>query len=395
MNNTKNIPLSVPVTCGNEWKYVKECLDTGWVSSIGGFVDKFEQDISRYLRSRFAIACSSGTSALHISLILAGVGAGDEVIVPTITFIAPVNAVRYVGGRPVFMDCDDYLNIDVDKLEEFCQNECDFVNGKLINKRSKARIKAIIPVHVFGNPVNVERIMGISSRFNLKVIEDAAESLGSYYKRGEYKGKMTGSVGYVGCLSFNGNKIITTGGGGMIVTNIEKHYEKAKYLTTQAKDDPRFYIHNEIGYNYRMTNLQAALGCAQLEQITKFLKIKRKNYEIYRKYIDQIDGLTLIGEPEYGFSNFWLYTLVIDKEKYGLSRDELMNKLLVNNIESRPLWLSNHLQKPYAGFQNYKIEKANTISKKILNIPSSITLSNDDIYEVVKILKMSNQRLLI
>ncbi len=285
------------------------------------------------------------------------------------------------------MDCDDYLNMDTGKLREFCRLECDFNEGKLINKKSGARIKAIIPVHVFGNPADMEKIMDVAQEFGLKVIEDAAESIGSFYQTGKYKGKKTGSIGHIGCLSFNGNKIITTGGGGMVVTNIPEYAERARYLTTQSKDDPRFYVHNEIGYNYRMTNLQAALGCAQLEQLDGFIKLKRKNYAIYRKHIDRIDGLGLVHEPGYGLSNRWFYSLLIDRKVHGLSLIELMEKLAANKIEARPLWHLNHMQKPHKDCRAYKIEKAGILSERILNIPSSVTLSEDEICYVCKILK--------
>ena len=383
----KFIPLSVPSIQGNEWKYVKECLDAEWVSSKGSYVSRFEADLTQYAGVKHAVACSNGTSALHISLILSEVEEHDEVIVPTVTFIAPVNTVRYVRATPIFMDCDDCLNIDVDKLTEFCDEECDFTGKELINKKSGATIKAIIPVHVFGNPVNIAPLMDLAYKYNLKVIEDAAESLGSYYIGGKYNNKKTGTIGDFGCYSFNGNKIITTGGGGMIVTNNQEYAQKAKYLTTQAKDDSLRYIHNEIGYNYRMTNVQAAIGCAQLEQIEKYIRIKRENFLLYKEKIKNMKGLDLIGEPNYGFSNFWHYSLLIDEEEYGCSRDELIQRLSRNNIQSRPLWRLNHLQQPYKDSRAYKINRALYYQERILSIPCSIMMKNQQIGKVISILK--------
>ncbi|MCK4826699.1 aminotransferase class I/II-fold pyridoxal phosphate-dependent enzyme, partial [bacterium] len=254
------IPLSVPSIQGNEWKYIKECLDSEWVSSAGKYVDKFEEEICRYTGAKYAVACVNGTAALHVSLKLVGVQPADEVIVPTLTFIAPVNVVRYLNAEPIFMDADDYYNIDAQKTIQFIKNESEFRNGFTYNKKTGKRISAIIPVHVFGNAVNLEELIPICKKRNIKIIEDATESLGTAYTKGKFAGKHTGTIGDIGCFSFNGNKIITTGGGGMIVTNNPGYAQKARYLTTQAKDDKIHYIHNDIGYNYRLTNIQAALG---------------------------------------------------------------------------------------------------------------------------------------
>lgn len=383
----KIIPLSVPSLKGNEFKYVKECIDTEWVSSAGSYVDKFAGEMARYAGTKYAVACSSGTAALHVSLMLIGVEEGDEVIVPDVTFIAPVNTVRYVDAHPVFMDCDDYLNIDSDKLARFCEDECDFTGGKLINKVSRARVRAIVPVHIFGNPVNMDRIMDLAEKYGLKVIEDATESVGSYYREGKYAGRKTGTVGDIGCYSFNGNKIITTGGGGMIVTDDPEYAHRADYLTNQAKDDTIRYVHNEIGYNYRMNNIQAAIGCAQLEKIEEYVNIKRKNFSLYKKALDGIEGLDLIGEPPYGFSNFWYYSLLVDKERYGLDREELMEKLDENGIKTRPLWQLNHRQIPYKDCQSYSIEKADYYHERLLNIPCSVGIKTEDIERVLEVMK--------
>ncbi len=380
------IPLSVPSIQGNEWKYIKECLDTEWVSTAGKYVDLFEQKICEYTGAKYAVACVNGTSALHVSLIIAGIKPGDEVIVPTLTFIAPINTVRYANAEPIFMDADDYYNIDIEKTITFINYETYYKDGNTYNKTTGKMISAIIPVHIFGNAVDIKPLIDICEDRNIKIIEDATESLGTRYANEYLPNQHTGTVGDIGCYSFNGNKIITTGGGGMIVTNNQPYAEKAKYLTTQAKDDTVRYIHNEIGYNYRMNNLQAAMGVAQLEQLDKFIEIKRKNYEIYKKEISNIDGLTVADVPEYCSSNFWFYALQIDKEKYGKDREELMKYLDENGIQTRPVWYLNHLQKPYKENQLYRIEKALELWKKTLNLPCSVGLKRQEINDIHQLL---------
>ena len=383
---SESIPLSVPYLNGNEWKYVKECLDTNWVSSAGKFVDLFEQNICKYTGSKYAVACVNGTAALHISLILAGVGSGDEVIVPTLTFIAPINTVKYVGAEPIFMDADKYYNIDISKTIDFINNETNYKDGYTYNKHSGKRITAIIPVHVFGNPVNLEPLIAVCQKKNIKVIEDATESLGAYYNRGVLSNKNCGTVGDIGCYSFNGNKIITTGGGGMIVTDNEYYAERAKYLTTQAKDDEIKYIHKEVGYNYRLTNVQAAIGVAQLEQIEKFIEIKKRNYEIYKNNLQRIPGLSLGETPEYAEANYWFYALKIDEERFGNNSNDVFQYLKENNIQVRPVWHLNHLQKPFTKNVTYKIENAYELHKRTLNLPCSISLSRNDILKITTLL---------
>ena len=378
------IPLSVPSIQGNEWKYIKDCLDTEWVSSGGKYVDKFEEEICRYAGAKYAVACMNGTAALHVSLKLVGVQPADEVIVPTLTFIAPVNVVRYLNAEPIFMDADDYYNIDAQKTIQFIKNESEFRNGFTYNKKTGKRILAIIPVHVFGNAVNLEELIPICTERNIKVIEDATESLGTVYTKGKFVGKHTGTIGDIGCFSFNGNKIITTGGGGMIVTDNPVYAQKARYLTTQAKDEKVRYIHNEIGYNYRLTNIQAALGVAQLEKLPEYLKIKRNNFYTYKEKINKIPGLNLAEMPDYADNNHWMYALQIDKVKYGKDREELMQYLSEKGIQTRPVWYFNHLQKPYKDCQTYKIEKAIELWENTLNIPCSIVLNE---YEVNYVLK--------
>jgi aminotransferase in exopolysaccharide biosynthesis len=373
-----SIPLSIPVIKGNEWRYVKECLDTGWVSSVGEYVERFENDICAYTKAKHAVACVNCTAGLQVALEACGVRPGDEVIVPTITFIAPVNAVRHAGAHPVFMDCDRFMNMDADKVLEFCRKECRLTKSGLKNKRSGRTVRVILCVHVFGNPCDLVSLKSTAEKFGLKLIEDAAESLGSYFSHGKLAGRHTGTIGDAGVYSFNGNKVITTGSGGCIVTDSKKTADAARYLTAQAKDDPVRYVHNEAGYNFRMTSLQAAMGVAQLEKIEDFIAIKRRNYEIYRNELGGINGVSVAAVPGMTRPNYWLYSLMIDKSDFGISRDALMNYLGRHGIETRPLWMPNHLQRPYLKDMSYRIEKADRFWKSVLNIPSSASLSASD-----------------
>jgi len=382
------ISLSVPTLNGNELKYIKECIDSEWVSSAGKFVELFEQKIVEYTGAEYAVACVNGTSALQVSLRLAGVEPGDEVIAPTITFIASINAIIYNSAEPIFMDADDYYNIDSEKTIEFINNETVFKNGFTYNKKTNKKIKAIIPVHIWGNACWLDELIDLCKKRNITIIEDAAESLGTFYNKGKYKGKHTGTIGKFGCISFNGNKIITTGGGGMILTDNKTLAEKAKYLTTQAKDDSIRYVHNEIGYNFRLTNIQAALGVAQMEQLEKFLNIKQKIYEDYKSKIDNIDGLKITDVPKYAKNNHWMNLLYIEEFIYGKNREELMIHLKKNNIQTRPVWAMIHLQKPYQHCQKYKIENAEKMINNSLCIPSSTNLDKSDILKIVDALNV-------
>ena len=376
----------MPSLKGNEWKYVKECLDTEWVSSAGKYVDMFEQKTAEYTRAKYAVACVNGTSALQVSLRLAGVQLGDEVIVPSLTFIAPVNTITYLGATPVFMDADQYYNIDIEKIIEFIKSETVFKDGITVNKTTRNKISAIIPVHVWGNAVQLDDLVTLCEERNIVIIEDASESLGTFYKEGKYKGKYTGTIGKLGCLSFNGNKIITTGGGGMILTDDEDLAEKAKYLTTQAKDDPVRYIHDEVGYNFRLTNIQAALGVAQLEQLPSFLKRKKEIHGQYKKAVETIEGLFIADGPEYANNNHWINLIKIDSEVFGKDGKCLMDKLEKKGIQTRPVWALNHLQRPYRNCQNYKIEFAEALVSNSLCLPSSTNLSNKNIATIINYL---------
>ncbi len=379
------IPLSVPNFKGNELKYVSDAVSQEWVSTGGAYITQFEENIAQYVNNDGAVACQSGTAAIHLALMESGVKENEEVIVPTLTFIAAVNPVKYCKAFPVFMDCDDSLTIDPVKLEEFCENECELIDGILVNKKSKRNIKAIIIVHVFGNLADMEKIMKVAQKYNLKVIEDATEALGSYYKEGKYKGKFSGTIGDFGCYSFNGNKIITTGGGGMCVAKNMNQLKHIKHISTQAKSDLLNYTHDEIGYNYRMTNLQAALGVAQLENLEEYIKVKEENYNLYKKLLSDIDGIEILDFKKDIRPNYWFYSMVLKDDKYD--RAKIIDKLAENKIQTRPIWGLIHEQKPYIDCCAYKIEKADYYHKKVINIPCSTNLSSENVEYVVQMIK--------
>ncbi len=380
------IPLSVPHIKGNEWKYVKECLDTEWVSTAGKYVGQFEESLREYTDAGHAVACVNGTAALQVALRIVGVLPGDEVIVPTVTFVATVNAVSYQGGAPVFMDCDDYYNIDSAKVLEFLEKQTETRDGSTYNRASGKRIAALVPVHVFGNAARLEDLLDACRERNIKIVEDAAESLGTAYTEGRLTGRHTGTVGDIGCFSFNGNKIITTGGGGMIVTDNPEYAERARYLTTQAKDDEVRYIHEDIGYNYRLTNVQAAIGVAQMESLPEFLEAKRRNFLSYESALEDVEGLQLATSPAYARNNHWMYPLRIDRQAYGRDREALMRDLQSKGVQTRPLWQLNHLQTPFRDFQHYRIEMAPKLLEETLNLPCSVNLTQSDVEYVVQAL---------
>lgn len=377
----KNIPLSVPNLNGNELKYVTKAIETEWVSTAGPYINDFEHEIAKYVGSSNAVACQNGTSGLHLALMACGIENGDEVIVPTLTFIAAVNPVKYVGAEPIFMDCDDSLTMDPEKLEKFCTNECELINNYLINKKTGKIIKAIIVVHVFGNMADMEKIKPIADRYNLKIIEDATEALGTYYTDGVFKGKYAGTIGDIGIYSFNGNKIITTGGGGMIVSDNDVYLNRCRYLSTQAKNDTLYFDHDEIGYNYRMTNIQAALGLAQLEQLESFIVVKEKNYYEYQSL-----GVPLLPFRSNIRPNYWFYSYLTD------DRDKLLIELNNNGIQTRPVWKLIHSLKPYKDAQTYNISKAYEIYNKVLNLPCSSNLDSLKVHIVASAIKTFYQR---
>ena len=378
------INLSVPNLSMDILDNLKECLESGWVSTGGRFIPEFETKVKNYMKTKFAAGVQSGTAGLHMSLQVLGVQRDEEVFVPTLTFIAAVNPTTYLGASPIFIDCDDSLCMDPIKLEKFCSEECDFKEGVLVNKKTNKKIRALVVVHVFGNMADMEKIMDIAKKYNLKVLEDATEALGTYYTEGRYKGKYAGTIGDIGVLSFNANKIITTGGGGMVVGDNEELVEKVRFLSSQAKKDTLYFIHDEIGYNYRMLNLQAALGTSQIDQLESFIETKIKNYKIYKEELEKIEGLEILPFVEGIRANHWFYSLKIDKEKYGIGRDELLQKLVDAGIQTRPIWGLIHQQKPYSTCQSYEIEKALYYYDRILNLPCSSNLTEKEVYQVIE-----------
>lgn len=377
------INLSVPNLSMDILENLKECLESGWVSTGGRFIPEFEEKVKKYMKVQNAAGVQSGTAGLHMALHVLGVEADEEVIAPTLTFIAAVNPIVYQGATPVFIDCDDSLCIDPVKLEKFCKEECNFVDGVLVNKKTNKKIQVLVIVHVFGNMADMEKIMDIAKKYNLKVLEDATEALGTYYTEGKYKGKYAGTIGNIGVLSFNANKIITTGGGGMVVGDDEELVEKVRFLSSQAKKDPLYFIHDEIGYNYRMLNLQAALGTSQINQLEDFIETKIKNYKIYKEELEKIDGLKILSFRERIRPNHWFYSLKIDKEKYGIGRDELLKKLVESDIQTRPIWGLIHQQKPYTSYQSYEMEKSLYYYDRVLNLPCSSNLTEKEVYQVI------------
>ena len=381
----KFIPLSIPNFEGNEEKYVLDAVHQGWVSTGGAYIVQFEEKLAAFLGVEKAAACQSGTSALHLALVACNVKPGDLVIVPTVTFIAAVNPVKYQFAEPVFMDCDDSLCMNPEKLRSFCEIECELQEEHLVYKKTGQVVKAVVVVHVFGNLADMEQIMEIAGQYHLKVIEDATEALGSHFTDGKYAGKMAGTIGDYGAYSFNGNKIITTGGGGAITANNPSDLDYVKYLSTQAKDDALYYIHNEIGYNYRMTNVQAAIGVAQLELLSEFIQRKQKNYDTYQKCLKKI-GLPQLLEFRQGTeSNKWFYSFPIPKE-CAVEVRTLIESLQNEKIQTRPIWGLIHEQKPYQSDIAYEIEKAEEYSRCIINVPCSTNLTEEEIERVVKVL---------
>jgi len=378
-SGVQSIPLSVPEIRGNEWEYVKECLDTGWVSSAGSYVEHFEQMVAAQAGTKYAVATVNGTSALHVSLLVAGVQPDDEVLVSTLTFIAPVNAIRYVGAWPIFIDAEPfYWQMDPSRALEFLERECHWVNKELRNRKSGRRVSAIIPVHILGHPVDMAAIKEISRKYGLAIIEDATEALGS-----TCRGLSPGSLGDIGCFSFNGNKIITTGGGGMIVTDREDWARKAKYLTTQAKDDPVEYIHGEIGYNYRLTNVLAAIGCAQMEQLEQYVATKRGIAARYQNALAAVAGIEVMKSASWAQSTYWMYTILIDRDVFGIDSRQLHRTLDAQKIQTRPLWQPIHLSAAHTCGQLQCLPVAENLAQRALSLPCSVGLSSGDQERVI------------
>lgn len=365
------IPLHEPTFHGNEWNYVKSCIDDGWVSSVGSYVDRLEADLADYLGAKHAVVVVNGTAALHVSLMLAGVERDNEVLIPSLSFVATANAVAYCGAIPHFVDVsEETLGLDPYQLEAYLQETAIVKDGICINKSTNRIIRAVVPMHTFGHPVDMDPLLCLCERYHITCVEDAAESLGSTYKQ-----QHTGTLGKIGAFSFNGNKVMTTGGGGAIVTNDSSLAKHAKHMTTTAKLPHKWsFYHDETGFNYRMPNLNAALGCAQLESLESFLTAKRKLAGRYAEHFKHIQGVRLVEEPEYARSNYWLNALVLDKPD-----SDTLHRILEATNEAgwmtRPIWTPLHLLPMYQDSPMMPLATTERLQHQVINIPSSPTLA--------------------
>jgi perosamine synthetase len=361
------VALHEPGFHGNEWTYVKECLDSTFVSSVGKFVDRFELDLARFTGAGYAVAVVNGTAALHIALKLAGVQDGDEVLLPALTFVATPNAVVYCNATPHFVDSEEAtLGIDATKLREYLRANSEQRDGQCVNRVTGKVIRALVPMHTFGHPVDIDGMLAIARDFHIALVEDAAESLGSYYD-----GRHTGTFGLLGTLSFNGNKTITTGGGGAILTNDAALARRAKHITTTAKIPHAWeFRHDEVGYNYRLPNLNAALGCAQLEQLPGKLAAKKELFARYQAAFAKVDGVRLVAEPARCTSNYWLQTLLLDADHADL-RDALLKATNEGGQMTRPAWTLMHELAPYKNCPRMGLDAAQSLARRLINIPSS------------------------
>lgn len=368
--NQEFTPLAVPVFAGNEKKYLNECIDTTFVSSVGKFVDRFEEEIAKYTGSKKAVVCVSGTNALHMSLMLVGVERDDEVLTQALTFIATCNALSYIGAHPVFIDVDrSTMGLSPDAMKEWLVKNAEIRNGECFNKNTGRRVKACVPMHTFGHPVRIEEIADLCAEYHIELVEDAAESIGS-----KYKGKHTGTFGKVGAISFNGNKTITTGGGGMMLFQDEELGKYAKHITTQAKIPHRWeFRHDHIGYNYRMPNINAALGCAQLENLDKYIASKRKVAAEYEEYFKNIPEIEFFVDSTDTFSNYWLNAVILKDKDAQL---EFLEQTNDNGVMTRPIWeLMNRLPM-FEKCENDGLKNTIWFADRVVNIPSSVRPSD-------------------
>lgn len=370
----RRIPLCAPELSGNEAHYLNEAIASGWVSYLGPFVDRFEASLKNYLGSAHALAVASGTAALHLALRVAGVRAGDEVLVSTMTFIAPANAISYLGAHPLFVDCEArYAQIDVARIVEFLERDCVRRDGQTVNRQTGRRVSAILPVHVLGHPVDMDPLLAVAAKHALPVIEDATEALGA-----RYRGRAVGTLGDIGCFSFNGNKLITAGGGGMLVTENAAFAQRARHLSTQAKTDPIEYTHDEVGYNYRLTNIQAAVGLAQAERLAEFVAAKRAIAARYAGGLQSVPGVSVMTEAPWAESAFWMYTITLDPARFGLDRRQLHQRLSGQGIDTRPLWQPLHCSKAHAGAACLGGKAAERLYETSLSLPCSVGLQPSD-----------------
>jgi len=373
-NSPQNIPLSEPFLGGREREYVDECLRTGWVSTAGKYVEQFEARFAERHPGTGAVAVASGTAALHLALLAVGVEPEDEVLVSSMTFIAPANAIRYAGAWPVFIDAEpEYWQMDVRQVSEFLAHRCESRAGGLFNRATGRRVSAILPVHILGHPADMDALMEISSRHGVKVVEDATESLGAMVR-----GRPVGTIGHAGCFSFNGNKLMTTGGGGMVVSKDHEICRLVRYLSTQAKEPGNEYLHKKVGFNYRLTNIQAALGCAQLEQLDEFLEKKRATAQAYSAAFSVVPGIKCQQEAPWARSAWWLFTILVDPERFGRSSRELIELLGGDGISCRPLWQPMHRSAAHSRSPEASCPVADRLFEQGVSLPSSVGLSGID-----------------
>lgn len=362
------IPLHAPIFSGNEKKYLEECIDSTFVSSVGKFVDRFEQDMAKYTGAKRAVVCVNGTNALHLALLLVGVEQNDEVITQALTFIATANAISYIGADPIFIDVDrDTMGLSPDAMRKWLSKNTEIRNGQCFNKLTGKRIKACVPMHTFGHPVKLDELVKVCEEYNIELVEDAAESLGSFYK-----GKHTGTFGKIGVLSFNGNKTITTGGGGMLLFNDEELGAYAKHLTTQAKVPHRWeFVHDHIGYNYRMPNINAALGVAQLERIDEFVKNKRETALKYKEFLANIPDVEFFSEPTDCQSNYWLNVFIMKDKQAQKEFLEFTNN---NGVMTRPIWELMCNLPMFKQCQKDDLQNTRWFAERVVNVPSSVRI---------------------
>ncbi|MBI3321647.1 MAG: LegC family aminotransferase [Candidatus Omnitrophica bacterium] len=377
------IPLTAPTLHEQEWRYLKECLETGWVSSVGPFVDRFEQMVAGRLGAAYGVATVNGTAALHIALLVAGVQPDEIVLVSSLSFIAPANAIRYVGAWPLFIDAERrYWQMDPQRAQDVLERACRWRRGALYHTRTGRRVRAILPVHLLGHPCDMEPLLAQARKYGLVVIEDAAESLGA-----RYQDQMVGHLGDLGCLSFNGNKTVTAGGGGMILTDQAAWAERARYLTTQAKDDPIESSHHEVGYNYRLSNLHAALGCAQVERLDESLAAKRQIARRYAQALASTPGLTVPSEAPWAFSAWWMTTVLVNEAVSGMDSRALHRRLQTLGIETRPLWQPLHRSPAHRRGVSMDCPVAEDLARKALCLPSSVGLTDSQQARVIEALQ--------
>ncbi len=375
------IPNAVPHLAGNEWKYLKECLDTNWVSAVGPFVERFEREVAAWVGVPHAVATVNGTAALHVALLAAGVKPGDEVLLPSFTFIATANAVAYCGAHPVFLDSEEASwGLDPAKTADFLARECEVRQGAVINRKTGRVIRALLPVHLYGHPCDLDPVLELGRRYPLAIVEDSAEALGA-----TYKGRRVGAEGLAGCLSFNGNKIITTGSGGMVLTRDDALARRVRQLTTQARGDEIEFVHEEVGFNYRLSNLHAALGVAQLEQLEAFVEDKRRTAAFYQSALTPAEGLRPFLEAPWARSTYWMPSVLIDPRRCPDIR-ALIRDLNADGIQVRPLWRPLHLQPAFRDCQRGPVEVAERLYARGLSLPCSVGITDGERRAVVEAL---------